>query len=231
MVKKTTTTRKRNYKRGAKTKLSKSMLGKNPAYHFKRNFEIIPSGSISNTTEIEQQDTNTGLSFQFKLSDLPSVSEFGSLFDDYRINKVVLKLIPQITASNMPFNEAQLGGSGTGTGRNPRVFYAADYDDNNVVSSIDVLRQYANVKVRQVVGNKPIKIIITPAISQEIYRTSTSTAYAPKWKQWLDLAYNDIPHYGIKMWVENCAGIAGSSTTASIFKIEGSMYFSCKGVR
>lgn len=222
--------KKTKSKRRPKARMSKALISSS-VYHFKRNFETIPLGSISNTTEIEEQDTNNGLSFQFKLSDLPGVSDFANLFDDYRINKVVLKLIPQITSSNMPYNAAAGAGAGTGLGRNPRVFYAADYDDSNVVTSINALRQYGNVKVRPVVGNKPIKIIITPAISQEILRTPSTTAYAPKWKQWLDLAYNDVPHYGIKMWVEDCDGIAAGTPTAAIFKVEGTMYFSCKATR
>jgi len=47
-------------------------------------------------------------------------------------------------------------------------------------------------------SNRFFKRLIKPKVLTEIYRNSTSPAYQPRKKAWLDTAYPDSPHYGMK---------------------------------
>lgn len=220
--------------RGAYKAAQSKTLGRlmrRPVYHFKRNFEIAPTTHPSFVGNIPTQLTNVGLAYNFYMSLLPNWGEFAALFDRYRINKVVLRLIPQITSSVRDYaDNANLTGAGTNIGRNPRVLSVVDYDDSSVPASANIIREYSKCRVDMVVRQKPIVYKITPALLTEAYEGVASTAYMPKWKQWVDFADVDTPHYGLKIWVEDCAGIT-NATNSQIFKVEGTMYFSCKDVR
>lgn len=171
-------------------------------------------------------------SYVFSLDQLPNFTEFTNLFDQYRINKVVLKLIPQFNQStyNVGHPSSTIP-SGLPAGRNPRLFIANDYDDDTVPANADVLRQYANVKVYPVMNNKTITHIITPATQMQAYETLASTGYVPKFKQWINCSDNNVPHYAVKWSLENTAAIFNDpALQCTFFKVEATFYVAFKGV-
>lgn len=195
------------------------------SYHFKRICDVA-------NIQAEVAGAQNFGSYVFQLNQLPNFTEFTNLFDQYRINKVVLKLIPQFNQSTYNVGHpASTIPSGLPAGRNPRFYIVNDYDDDTNPASIDTLRQYAKVKVYPVMNNKIIKHIITPATQMQAYETLATTGYVPKFKQWINCNDNNVPHYAIKWGIENTSAIfSDPALRCTFFKVEATFYVSFKGV-
>lgn len=174
-----------------------------------------------------------GLAYQFSLESIPDVSEFTSLFDAYRINKVVVRITP-----NASFTEGSAPGV-TGTNFSsfsPLVHWVIDHDDISIgpynESGIDILRQHASYKWRRLIAGRPINIVIKP-------RTATSTNQSDntglmlnlkKMGAWLDCAQTNVKHYGLKMLFSGIQPVGGINYVVP-FDIQTTYYMSFKGVR
>lgn len=164
---------------------------------------------------------------------LPNYTEFTALYDRYRINKVVLRYIRQFTAQVINFeinNGSFPTPGGAAGGRNPRMFLIKDYSDASNINSADEARQYNTMTMHQVIGSGMIKHIIRPAVQTEAYATAITSGYMPKWNQWIACDNPNVKHYGTKGWVDDCSTIA-TGTSNCVFKVEGTMYFSCANTR
>lgn len=178
-------------------------------HHFKRT-NVLSSITTSITAGV-----NTHQSFSFKFSDLPNYTEFSTLFDQYRMNKFVIKLVPTIT-----------GAEPTSTGAAyslPNVWSVVDYDDavdagNNLIS----LLQYPNCRMTR--GHKIHTRVWRPSVLLDAY-TGATEGNTIKFKQWLNMADVTIPHYGLKIWIDQCLGAVME------YRVFFTAYFSCKGVR
>jgi len=151
------------------------------------------------------------------LSQLPNYTEFSALFDQYKIKKVQYTYIPRYDSADISqYNNLTL----------PRLFYVIDRDDAAAPSGINDLMQYANV--RSVQFNKPITVTYVPSVSGLVYQTGVASGYAPKSKQWLDLASTDVEHYGHKFWID-----LHTSNFGSNFKVDIQIrvWIDCKNLR
>lgn len=169
--------------------------------------------------------SNTGTTgffgLDFRFSDIPNVTSMSTLFDSYRINKVVVSFTPVHNIS--PTNSL-----GTPADSIPTPLYTiVDYDDSAAPTTQTEVEQYETVK--QTAAFRPHYRSLTPAVAQAVYRTGVTFAYMPAYKKWLDLATNDVPHYGLK------GMILGNSTPANNAKcawnVRATYYISLKGVR
>lgn len=153
-------------------------------------------------------------SYQFKLTDCLNSTRYTQMFDQYRLNKVVIKWrvlrVTNITAENTTVL-APLGGFTN----IPNFVSVVDFDDTLVVDYDDVRERYGS-RVRP--ATRPGTDIITPKVLSEAYRSTTSSAYIPKAKQWLDSTYNDVPHFGLK-WAMQPSEPAGQ------YAIEGTVTY------
>lgn len=127
----------------------------------------------------------------FALSDLPSYTEFTSLYDQYQICAVKVEFTPK-AGSAAPL---QSGTSGS-------VFFgsfhtAIDYDDNTPPASANELMQYGNY--RRTRQQQKHSRYIKPAWLAQTYETALTTGYATQWKKWLSTTDPSIPHYGLKI--------------------------------
>lgn len=165
--------------------------------------------TISNDNVIEVKG-----SYQFALSDCLNYTRYIQMFDQYRLNKVVIKWRPlrvtSVTAANI--NTFAPAGGYTNI---PNLVTVVDYDDTLTVDYNDVRERYGS-RVRR--ATSPGKDILTPKVLGEAYRSTTSSAYIPKAKQWLDSTYNDVPHFGVK-WAMQPAEPAGQ------YAIEGTVTY------
>jgi len=166
------------------------------------------------------------LSFGFTLDDLPNVTEFSTLFDQYRILmvKFTIKMI------NVP--EAYYIPNATGiTSANiyPTIWISTDHDDT-AVATVAQLKEYARVKHKVLSPNREVSIMCRPSVLIQAYRTAVSTGYATSFKQWLDMAQTNTRYYGVKMAID-FEGFAPPVGTAYQFSINAKYYFQCKGVR
>lgn len=165
--------------------------------------------------------TNIAGAYQFNLAQLPNVSEFGTLYDQYKITGAQLKFVPGMTESIL----SPLSGVTAPLSFN-RFHSVIDYDDNTTPPDENTLLQYGSLKSTQ--GNRTHTRFIKPKVLQEIYRSAVATAYRPIGSQWLDMSYTDVPHYGIKVW---CSAPNSSSACSITYNVYLTLYFACKNTR
>lgn len=136
----------------------------------------------------------------FTYSDVEGFAEMNSLFDNYRILKVLYRWV--ITRN--PDWATTTANRGWST----RIFWRHDFNDQVNITQ-QQLFQGANLREAYLNTDKLHTkwYSIKPASLTQIYESATQTAYGPKWGQWMDT--NDYtPHYGIKYGFQNLyAGI------------------------
>jgi len=133
-------------------------------------------------------------SVAFSLSDLPGYAEFVGLFDEYRITKVEIWMIPRATEST----------TNVGFGM---VASCVDYQDNATVASYNELLEHENVVQSQ--GTQGIYHSWTPNVAVAAY-SGAFTSYSSVPSAWIDVNSPSVYHYGYKM-------AAAVSPTVQIF--------------
>lgn len=176
-----------------------------PSYNFKRtwyNENYFSTGSAG-------VPTLAGLSFN--LSSMPNASEFSNLFDSYRINKIVVKIIPKITETSTVL-------ASTGNSALPQIHSALDFNDSIAPTSLAQLTQYSTHKMTR--GNMVHTRVFTPCVELSANATANT---APKSYQWLDTSHLDIAHLGMKLYIPTLG-----TQTVIYYDYSVTMYFSCK---
>lgn len=152
--------------------------------------------------------------FSFQLTDVQNAAEFGALYDRYMITHVQMKFYLRVDPS----------AQGAATAIWPRMWYTTDYDDT-APDTIAEIRERPHYKEHVLNPARPLVVNIKPAINALTYRTALASGYAPKWKQWIDMAQLDVPHYGFKYAVDDF------SNTNYILATEVRYWFTCKDVK
>lgn len=194
--------RKRNYRQRFKRTYRYSKRGQK-LFLFKR-FCDYGELTISNAT-------NTYASYNFSLVDLPSYTEFTSLYDMYKINAVKLTFLPQVTNSIS-------SGAVNNPNASSRFFSVIDYNDGSAPTSIDELRQYHSCRMTPIL-RKHKRYIMKPKILD-----SNGFSISP----WMSTASPSANYYGLKIAVEP---MDSTSTTTMIYTVEAKIYMSFKQVK
>lgn len=188
-------------------------------YHFKRTFD--------KTVALSNNLGDQAYGYAFQLNEIPNVSEFTSLFDSYRINKVVVRF--------RPLPVSGFGTTSVAIVDNSQALCFLDYDDTNVTGlTLSSAKQHQNIRWLNTVsadGTIPKKnvVVFRPKVLQNA-NDSGGTSYAmvyPKGRNpWIDLQYTSVPHYGLKL-------VIGQTNTNQIlqFQVICTVYFSCRDPR
>ena len=211
----------------AQWKNRKPRLGANTIYRYSRYGNLF---TVSATSGSEYDITNT-----FSLDQVKTYSDFTSLYDKFKITgvQVIISMIsnPNATLAPAPVANTNVNGATQYVNQQnfyPRLWYVQDPDDAASIS-IDALKERQGVKFKVLKPNAPIKIFVKPSVLVQTYKTSVSTGYGPK-RMWLDVATGlSVPHYALKMAIDNC-GYAWQSTGPPQFRIEYKYYLAFKGV-
>lgn len=165
--------------------------------------------------------------YQASLDKLVNYSDFTTLYDQYRILKVVMKvrLVGDPSAQQMPNNASLVNAANI----YPRLWYCPDHDDT-ASETWTQLRERAKTKCKVLQPNKMITTSFRPAVLGQLYRTAVTTGYGPKYNQWIDVAGTDVPHYGIK-WSIEAAGFTPLTNYPYSFQFDFIYYIQCKGTR
>lgn len=152
----------------------------------------------------------------FKLSNTLQNSDFVNMYDRYKINGIKVKIIPLSNTANT-----------NGAGLIPTMVYHTDYDDTNTpTSDADVRVKQGAKEVRL---DKPVSIWIKPKIADAILGASAGTAYSvPKKAPYINMAYTDVPHYGLKMYFRDVNLSASGGSINTCFRFETTYYLSCR---
>lgn len=152
----------------------------------------------------------------FCMSHVNGFTELVSLFDNFRISKVLYRWV--ITRNPDQATTA------ANKGLYPRLVWTHDFNDSSPISR-DLIYQRANMKEAYFTDNmqKTRWFSLKPASLSTVYETGVSNAYSPKWLQWLDTSDNATPHYGIKFaWDQLYAGVSCN--------LEAKIIMECKGI-
>jgi hypothetical protein len=108
---------------------------------------------------------------------------------------------------------------------NPVLYFKVDHNDINS-DTLATMKESMRTKEHQFTNSRPnFTITLKPAIQAEAYKTALTTAYRPRWGQWLSTSDDTVPHYGLKVYA--VAGLANNANMGSI-EVTTKIYFSCK---
>lgn len=133
--------------------------------------------------------TDYSAAWDFYLDLLPDVADFKALFEQYRLDKIVYKIIPKATESTL------LGGVSQGNEVMQQIHSALDYDDGVAFTSVQQACCYDSYKMTR--GN---------AIHTRTFKPMTETtvggaSVAPKAAQFIDCDNGTIVHRGVKVYI------------------------------
>lgn len=182
-------------------------------------------------TRVNTTGTTSSHAIEYLFQNIINPNDFADLYDRYMITCVVHKfrLVNNPTVATQL--NAQVTGTPWGNSTNwfPKLWYCPDYDDSTT-ETLQELQQRAKTKCMVLQPNKQYKIVVKPAVTIQTYRTTTTTGYAPKWKQWIDMGQRDVPHYGLK-FVVDCSAQDPADTQPFIVEYTTQYFFTCKDVR
>jgi len=153
------------------------------------------------------------IALNFALSDVPSSTDFTTLFDQYRIDYVVIRAIP--VRGNVHDITA-----GTNYATTLSVI---DYDDSTTPASMNELREFETVMSHHALDT--IVRTVRPRIAVAAY-SGVFTSFANVGKTWIDVASPSVQHYGCKIGIDTC--VAGA---LPVWQIECTYFIHCRNSR
>lgn len=155
-----------------------------PIYRFLR---------VDRPGDISKGATDQGYQQNFIVSALPGSTDFSNLFDQYRIDKIELSFILDLA-----------DGALNTTTLYPRLVIAPDWNDSTAPSTEDDVLQYQQAKVFQFNAvDREFVMVIKPKVASTVFRTAVTSAYQMIPAGFIDTGYLDVPHYGVKFFLNN----------------------------
>jgi len=188
MPRKRTILKKNVSKYRKKTTIPKLMSSSTKFFKVKSIYSFgIGGASIISSTPAAVAGTpifNTG-SYNFQLSGIDLVSTYSALFDQYRIVAVDIRFRPQFNIDQAAAVNSNLG----------EFMTVIDYDDSTALSSWSAGRAYENNKVTNTMTEH--HRMFKPHVAVAAYQGAL-TAFANFTSPWIDVAYPNTQHYGVK---------------------------------
>lgn len=211
--KRTTRNRRRTRRRVRATIARTPRLIGNGVHHYKRMF----SGSANGVSIIAGNAVHNPYvgAFGVTLGQVVNSSDFANLYDQYKINYVVVKWFMRRSIDAQSATGAVV----------PRMYWYRDYDDAGTPSSIDEFRENSKTRSALLLENRPITWKFKPNVLGVVFQSAIASQYAPKFGQWLDMSNTSTPHYGMKFAIDDLR-----NTNYSV-ECEVTLYFSCRQPR
>jgi hypothetical protein len=177
-------------------------------YKFSRSFSL---GNLPKSA------ADQGYAYPFALNQIPSSTEFTTLFDKYRI-----------TTIDLTFSYNYLGTTSSASQQTVELYPALSLfmdDDDAIIptSKSDVQERMSVQRVSFSPLRQTISVRIRPRWTQS--RAGTSTNLAPV-GTWIDMSTPAVQHYGVKLWADSY-----NLGNPSSISVQGVMHFECNNVR
>lgn len=217
---------KRKGSRAAKRRTKRKSKRITRSKRYSRNMHKFVRYTAANSFQCAYPNTELDQASFLTFNGLVNYTEFTPLYDRYMITGIQysFQLLNNPDAVNDP-----AGSSNTTTTFYPKLWWCPDYDDSGA-EPLSSLYQRTRTRHAVMQPNREIKVFIKPAVLAQTYASATSTGYAPKWNNWIDMDQVNVPHYGLK-WVFDCNGIATATGHPWYLRVETKVYFKCKDVR
>lgn len=177
-------------------------------------------GSNGSAQLIQNSATAVLGAIAFRLDDLAQDSTFASLFDQYRIDKVLLRFMARNIAVSV-FNTASPNGGV------PLLYITQDRDDSSAPASLNAVKEYDQCVVMNGMTSCDVMIEARPTLSAfagGAFSGYTTADVEP----WIDVANVDVPHYGVKFAIDP---LTVSTTSSWVWDVEAFYYVSFRNVR
>lgn len=163
----------------------------------------------------------TGLSFQ--LASLPSVTDITNLYDHYKLKLIVVRFEPTFSQEVIQSESAAIN-----LAANLKHYRVAhDYNDASNPASESVLFEYSNMKSYPC--HRPFKVLLYPKVAEPVFGAGINpAAYQARRSGWIDTAYTNVLHYGLKIWVPVFGNVAAG---AYICRTIVTYYIACKNAK
>lgn len=171
----------------------------------------------TNTFKLDVRDQIDYHSATFSLNDIPNRLEFQNLFDQYRINAVVLEWTYTAQPPTTPSGEYVT----------PMLHWCIDNNDATLPVSLTEMGEYKTYRHRPLVAGRPIRMKVYPKPLQMLYQSAVSTAYGPK-KMWINSSDFGVPHYGVKWAIEGNQAAGTGENIMGVLTIQTKYYIQCK---
>lgn len=155
---------------------------------------------VSTFTQTATTDALFGINFAF--GNLTNSTAMIALFDDYKIEEVILTFRPHFTelqSTSSAFNYANE--------IMPNMYLAIDTNDATTPATLSAVAQYSNVKIIR--WNQHYTVRIRPHVLTYTYVSGIASGYANAPSGWIDTTYDAVKHYGLKIAIE--AGRVGQT--------------------
>jgi hypothetical protein len=182
---------------------------------------LVNVGGSSAVAQMQQNSATAALiAIAFRLDDLGQASTFSALFDQYKLDKVVLRFTTRNPAV-MVFNTASPNGGV------PLGYVTPDRDDASAPTSVDAVRQYD--LANGFTGTSSFDVVIEPRPTAALYASGAFTGYnAMDTEPWIDVANSDVPHYGIKIGI---GALTATTSSSWVWDLEAFYYVSFRNTR
>lgn len=156
-----------------------------------------------------------GWSHYFSLNNITTTSDFTSLFDRYKIVGVKYRIYYHQNSADVSGGQLL-----------PMIQYSIDNDDAAAPSSIASITSRGDCKTKILGGQQYISLYIRPKVATTAFQSGVSSAYAVDKAKWINSAYPNVEHYGIKVWCNNV--FLNSTNTNHAFSIEPVYYLAMR---
>jgi hypothetical protein len=172
---------------------------------------------IRNSVVITQQAAGVGTaaSYTFALADLDNATTFQTLFDQYRIDAIMVSIKPQNNAIGL-FTTASITLSD--------LYVVLDYDNATNLTSSATAREYDNCMT--LAPTESGMRVFQPRMAVAAY-SGAFTSFANLQDQWIDSAYPNVIHYGVKAYLP---GGAAGQTSLQVWELIFDYYVSFRSV-
>lgn len=153
--------------------------------------------------------------------DMPGFSDFTNLFEEYRIDKVDIMVLPTYSSGNVI--------TGTSANQLPWIVYVGDSTDVDGENSLELM-QRQSAKFTQLTNNgvhPPVLCTVYPKSQAVLSGSSTPQAPGTRWVSTDDYG---IPHYGFKMALDDSYNGYALNTTLAQLNFILRYHVSFKGV-
>lgn len=184
-----------------------------------RQHQFVERGYADGTMIINTEANSVMFAKTFSLDDIMQSSSYTDLFEFYRIDKVVVT-----------FRYKQVNNATEASGRaqnevNPLLYFKVDHDEITA-QTVPQMKESSKTREHQFSNDKPnFSITLKPAIQAEAYKTALTSAYTPKWGQWLRTVDDTVPHYGLKA---HCIAYKDAAWNPGSLAVEYKYYISFK---
>lgn len=149
----------------------------------------------------------------FRLSQLPGVADFTTLYDQYKITGVKVTFMYQISEAGT-----------TGAGVLPTILYSSDDTDASPPSYFN-LRQKQSAKQRILTANRPFSIFLRPKRAAALLNSTFTTNSIINSAGYIDTASSTADHFGLKFSLNN---LYGTTAVAAQLEMKLTYYLACK---